>query len=60
MEHQTWYYPSKGIELDVVRGEGDKLVINSIKITKQCNLRTRKNIGIGSSKSDVLDAYRVL
>lgn len=56
-EHQTWYYKSKGIELDMM-GPKNKQVINMITIKKPCTLKTGRNIGIGSTKKEVLKAYK--
>lgn len=58
LEHQSWFYLSKGIELDMVRTDGWKQAINRITIEKPCSFKTKRNIGIGSSKKDVLDAYK--
>lgn len=56
-EHQTWRYKSKGIELDMM-GPKNKQVINMITIKKPCTLKTGRNIGIGSTKKEVLKAYK--
>ncbi|MDP4182480.1 MAG: copper amine oxidase N-terminal domain-containing protein, partial [Bacillota bacterium] len=57
LQHQTWYYKSKGTTLDMVRSDENKQIINSISVTKPCNFKTKRNIGIGSSRNDVLNAY---
>lgn len=57
LEHQTWFYKSKGIELDMIRDDDNKQVINSIVVTKPCNFKLRRNIGIGSTRNEVLTAY---
>lgn len=54
--HQTWHYKSKGIELDMI-GEAGNQSINMITLSKPCSFKTSKGIGIGSSKSEVLNAY---
>lgn len=55
-KHQIWKYHFKGIELDMVP-QGDGLVIHSVKITNPCPLKTLRNIGIGSFKGQVMNAY---
>lgn len=56
-EHQTWYYKSKGIELDMM-GPKSKQEINMITINKPCTLKTGRGIGIGSTKKEVFNAYK--
>jgi len=55
--HQNWLYTKEGITLEMV-GEGDQM-INSISIIAPCKFKTKKQIGIGSSKDEVLKAYNV-
>ncbi len=55
--HQTWKYDAKGIELDMVKSNGQQIV-GSITITTPCDYKTSKNIGIGSSKQEVTNAYK--
>jgi len=57
LEHQSWFYYTKGIELDMVRDNGMQ-TINSLKAYADSALRTSRNIGIGSSKAAVLAAYQ--
>lgn len=57
LEHQTWFYKIKGIELDMVRDK-DNQVINMITITYPCTYKTKRNIGIGSTKDEVISAYK--
>lgn len=56
LEHQTWYYPTQGVELDLVRTEKGQN-INMIIIQTPCRLKTSRNIGIGSLRADVVAAY---
>lgn len=56
--HQDWKYNKKGIELNFV-GEFDSTrFISRIKIFEPCELKTKKNIGIGCKYEDVQSAYR--
>lgn len=57
LEHQTWTYEDKGIELGMIRNKREQQVW-SIKITSPCDYKTNKNIGIGSSKIEVINAYK--
>ena len=60
LEHQTWYYQTKGIELDIANEVKRQTLrtVNMITIRKPCTYRTKRNIGIGSSKNDLLKVYR--
>jgi hypothetical protein len=55
--HQTWEYVKKGIEFDMVGKPGNQS-LNMITITKPCELKTKRNIGIGSTYEEVDNAYR--
>lgn len=55
--HQNWLYTKEGITLEMI-GEGDQ-IINSISIIAPCQFKTKKLIGIGSSKEEVLKEYNV-
>lgn len=55
--HQTWFYHEKGIELDLVKDE-EKQAVNMITIKSPCRFRTNRNIGIGSTKDEVITAYQ--
>ena len=57
MEHQTWYYHAKGIELDMIRKENNQAV-NRISIKSPCDFKTQRGIQIGSSSIDVHRAYK--
>lgn len=57
LEHQTWRYKTKGIELNMVRQENGQ-VVKAIYIKSPCNFKTKKNIGIGSIKKEVINAYQ--
>ncbi|WP_010246483.1 hypothetical protein [Acetivibrio cellulolyticus] len=56
-EHQTWIYGAKGILLDVVKTE-NTAAIYSIDISNPCTFKTTRQIGIGSKRADVLNAYK--
>ncbi|OQB16018.1 MAG: hypothetical protein BWY15_00145 [Firmicutes bacterium ADurb.Bin193] len=55
--HQTWNYKSKGIQLDMI-GDLKNQVINSMSIKSPCDFKTKRGIGIGSSRTDVSAAYK--
>jgi effector-binding domain-containing protein len=58
--HQTIKYSTRGIELDIIgEVEADKR-INMITIYDPSNLKTSKNIGVGSSYDQVESAYKAL
>lgn len=63
-EHQTWVYSNKGIELDMIRdsiGENkwsENQTVSKIIITSPCDYKTKENIGIGSSKNEVINVYK--
>lgn len=59
-EHQTWNYDSKGIQLDMVRDENDQtmIMVDMIRINSNCEFKTARNVGIGSTYEEVLDAYK--
>lgn len=56
-EHQTWYYKARGIELDMI-GVKNKQKINMITISNPCTFKTSRNIRLGSTKEEVLKAYK--
>ncbi|TYQ15695.1 UNVERIFIED_CONTAM: hypothetical protein Cloal_2176 [Acetivibrio alkalicellulosi] len=57
LEHQSWYYNSKGIEFDMVFYD-DKTVVERIKIKSPCSYKTKRGIGVGSTKEQVLNSYK--
>ena len=57
MEHQRWYYQTKGIELDMIGKESNQAV-NMIIIKNPCNYKTQRGIQIGSSDIEVQSAYK--
>lgn len=57
MEHQRWYYQTKGIELDMIRKESAQTV-NMIIIKSPCDYKTQRGIQIGSSEAEVQRAYK--
>ena len=56
LEHQTWRYPAKGIEFDMVNRDG-AFMVNRISIARPCDYKTKQGIGIGSSAQEVRAAY---
>jgi uncharacterized protein YcfL len=58
VEYQTWYYDSKGIELGFIRVNETQQIVYSIDFQSPCALKTSKGIGIGSTRSEVLKAYK--
>ncbi len=59
LNHQTWTYKTKGIELDVRWEKGKAKEIFTMTITKPCSYKTAREIGIGSTKEQVRDAYKI-
>jgi len=56
--HQKWKYSDKGIELDFIGEFDTSLTINMIAVNKACELKTKRNIGIGNSYEEVKAAYK--
>lgn len=54
--HQNWDYKSKGISLGLVGVDG-KQSIDKISIKNPSKYQTKKNIGIGSTKNQIQNAY---
>jgi hypothetical protein len=56
--HQDWVYKAKGITLNMDQNINlaDQTIF-SIRITKPCNFKTKRNIGIGSTYKEVMAAY---
>jgi len=58
-EHQEWRYPAQGIVLGMIAdGRESEQQIDRITISMPCRFRTTRDIGIGSSRGAVLEAYR--
>ena len=57
-EHQTWYFKSQGLEIDFIKDATKTQIVNSINISSPATLKTSKEIGIESTKNDVLIAYK--
>ncbi len=57
MEHQRWLYPSKGIELGMIRN-GSKQVVDRISLKSPCDFKTQRGIQIGGKVADVQLAYK--
>lgn len=55
--HQSFIFKNKGIELDMAGVDENIKLINAITINNSCNLKTTKNIGIGSTYEEVKNAY---
>lgn len=56
--HQQWKYSNKGIELNLIGESDTSLTVNMITINEVCKLKTKRNIGIGSSFEEVQAAYK--
>ena len=54
---QNWEYPSLGISLSFVRNQNEQTV-SIIRITAPCSFTTPQGIKIGSSRSEVINAYK--
>ncbi len=58
-EHQQWRYPAQGIVLGMIaEGAGNVQQIDAITISAPCRFRTTRDMGIGSGRRAVLEAYR--
>jgi hypothetical protein len=57
-EHQARVYQNETIELDFIKLEDGRIVSNMITISEGCQYKTSRNIGIGSTYEDVLQAYK--
>lgn len=58
-EHQKWRYLAQGIVLDMIAEGADKeQQIDMITISVPCRFRTTRDIGLGSSRGEALEAYR--
>jgi len=49
LEHQSWFYYTKGIELGMVR-ENSMQTVDSLKAYANSALKTNRDISIGSSR----------
>jgi hypothetical protein len=59
LEHSNWSYASKGLEIGMAQLPDDtEAHVFSISATAPCTLATSRGISIGSSKDDVLKAYK--
>lgn len=56
--YQHFYYRSKGVFLSFVLKSDSIKEVRLIEIKAPCSLMTSRNIGIGSSQSEVIDAYK--
>jgi len=56
--YQNWYYRSKGLEISFCRDQNKTQLVGNISIYSPSELKTSKGIGIGSSKAEVLKAYK--
>lgn len=56
--HQDWNYPKQGITINMMGPADSVQQVNIITIIAPCSLKTKRNIGIGSSMQDVLSAYK--
>ncbi|MEO7983935.1 MAG: hypothetical protein ABI688_07630 [Bacteroidota bacterium] len=55
--HQDWVYKTKGITLNMSGEKGKEQTIFSITVAKPCTLKTKMNMGIGSTYQEVKAAY---
>lgn len=55
---QVWYYFAQGLNLVLVNSETNEQIVSSITITYPSKLKTSRGIGIGSTKDEVLKAYK--
>ena len=55
--HQDWKYPNKGIELDMIEAAGGSTVLGGITLLENATLKTARNVGVGSTREEVLTAY---
>jgi hypothetical protein len=56
--HQDWVYQTKGITINMDQNINlAEQTIFSIQITKPCNFKTKRNVGIGSTYQEVQVAY---
>jgi hypothetical protein len=58
LEHQTWYYRLQGLEIDFVKDDTKIQIVSSVKFSNPSGLKTSREIGIGSTKEEVLNAYK--
>lgn len=58
MTHQTWTYKKGGLELDMSGNSAAELVLGGITAYKPCNLKTKRQIGIGTPMNLVMEAYK--
>ena len=56
LEHQTWYYPAKGVVLGMV-GSIEKQSVDRVSMKNPCELKTSRGIGMGSTAEEVRAAY---
>ncbi len=56
--HQMWTYKKHGLELDMGGETANALELMGITALKSCALKTKRNIGIGSSMNEVMSAYQ--
>lgn len=56
-DYERWYY-NEGVEIDIVnQNDASYALFNYVYISPKSNIKTPKNIGIGSSKDEVMKAY---
>lgn len=56
--HQDWKYTKQGININMIGPADSVQQVNIITLMAPCTLKTKRNIGIGSSMQDVLSAYK--
>ncbi|MCB0715117.1 MAG: hypothetical protein R2796_07275 [Chitinophagaceae bacterium] len=57
--HQDWEYPEQGIRFNMIQENADtNFQIFSITISSPATIKTKKQIGIGSTYEEVMQAYQ--
>ena len=55
----TWAWPAKGVSLDMAATSADGApTLHSITLTPPSTLKTKRGIGIGSSRAETREAYK--
>jgi hypothetical protein len=58
VDRQTWLYSDAGVELTMARTDDSGITVDRIDVMKNSKLRTARGIGIGSTRRDVMNAYK--
>ncbi len=57
-EHRYKTYQNEAVQLNFIKEENKKETLYLVEISKNCTFKTSRNIGIGSTKSAVFEAYK--